>query len=274
MVLASLLASVAWGPPQPFCAIRDSRVNESSGIAASRITPGVFYTHNDSGDPPRFFRFDRTGQVTGVFTLGGAAAAVDWEDMASVSTAFQRYLYLGDVGDNSRVRPNIKVYRVTEPTGNGGTLTQFDTYTLTYPGTKHDCEALFVDPVALDIYLVSKARDGFTRLFRLPAPAASGHYSLESLGTIDIDTGGVGGRWVTGADATSDRVVLRTYTGAVEFQVTGAFRDFAHGPRRSVRLAKESQGEAIGYSINGQALLTTSEGSPCPVSIVYRQPEY
>ncbi|MCW5940520.1 MAG: hypothetical protein KF884_12805 [Fimbriimonadaceae bacterium] len=274
MFIAALLATAAWGPPHPFCTISDPAVKESSGIAVSRTTPGVFYTHNDSGDSPRFFRFDRTGQVTGVFTLGGSAAAVDWEDIASVSTTFQKYLYLADVGDNARARVNIKIYRVVEPTGSGRTLTQFDTYTLNYPGAKQDCEAVMVDPATLDIYLVSKARDGFTRLFRVPSPPSSGTYTLESLGTIDINTGGIGGNLVTGADATHDRVILRTYTGAVEFQVTGAFKDFANGPRHSVKLAKEGQGEAICYSLNAQAILTTSEGTPCPVSIVYRQSEY
>jgi hypothetical protein len=30
----------------------------------------------------------------------------------------------------------------------------------------------------------------------------------------------------------------------------------------------EQQGEAIGYSLDGKSLVTTSEGAPCPVSVV------
>jgi hypothetical protein len=66
--------SRVYSEPAVMCEIQDKQVNESSGIAVSTLTKGVYFTHNDSGDGPRFFRFDRTGSITGIFRLRGANA--------------------------------------------------------------------------------------------------------------------------------------------------------------------------------------------------------
>src|SRR5688500_5814903 len=38
--------------PVQLAALEDRRVRESSGLAASRRSPGLIWTHNDSGDGP------------------------------------------------------------------------------------------------------------------------------------------------------------------------------------------------------------------------------
>ncbi len=40
-------------------------ISEASGLAASRINPGLYYTHNDSGDIGRVFALTEQG-----FTIG------------------------------------------------------------------------------------------------------------------------------------------------------------------------------------------------------------
>src|ERR671919_653887 len=55
-------------------------LSEASGVAASRRTPGVFWAHNDSGDPV-LFALDRHGAVKGRVRATGASVD-DWEDMA------------------------------------------------------------------------------------------------------------------------------------------------------------------------------------------------
>jgi hypothetical protein len=39
-------------------ALKNKTVVESSGIACGRVNPGVFWTHNDSGDKPRLYAFN------------------------------------------------------------------------------------------------------------------------------------------------------------------------------------------------------------------------
>src|SRR5689334_16831328 len=105
-------------PAQPvqLATLEDRRIDESSGLVASRRNPGLFWTHNDSGDLPLVYAFDRAGRSRGTWRVEGAQA-VDWEDIAAGPgpTQGQSYLYVGDIGDNPRQRDSIVVYRFPEP---------------------------------------------------------------------------------------------------------------------------------------------------------------
>src|ERR1041384_2212242 len=122
MHLSSLVFSVVvalsqvYGPPTTIATIKEKSISESSGLAASRLTPGAYWTHNDSGDGPFIYSFDTRGDSLGIFRVTGAQAR-DWEDIA-IGPGPQSntpYLYIGDIGDNNSVRPDIVVYRVPEP---------------------------------------------------------------------------------------------------------------------------------------------------------------
>lgn len=268
----AMAASVAdWNKPYLMTEVEDSQINESSGLAASRHSVGVFYTHNDSGDSARFFRFNKKGAVTGIFTLAGARAT-DWEDMASATVRGTSYLYFGDVGDNARERDHVTIYRVEEPVGAGRELKQFDTFTITYPDQARDCEAVFVHFATGDIWLVSKAREGITVVYRVENPRRTGDYKAEKVATIPVNTGGLGGNLVTGADVSHDGhfVILRTYTGALIYTVRGPFSEWVEQEPVMHRTAPEKQGESICFSQNSSAWLTSSEGLPCPISISTR----
>ena len=279
--MTSLIFTIAvgiqtYGNPELFCQINDKAIDESSGIAASSREGGIFYTHNDSGDAARFFRFNKQGEVTGIFRLSGVQA-LDWEDMSSAKVDGQSYLYLGDIGDNARIRKEIFIHRVVEPElhQDSTVLTTFNTYVVKYPDKARDCEALMVHPKSGDIYLVTKARDNETVVYRLPAPAESGSYVLEKLGKIEIDTGGIGPlNWVTGSDISPNgkHIVIRSYAGAVEYTAqNNDFQNWWKTPYRKVKLRPEKQGEAICYTGDGMSFLTTSEGNPCEVSRIPRK---
>ena len=258
-----------WGAPQDFCLLGDMRIDESSGVAPSRLKSGVFYTHNDSGDKPRFFRFTRDGKVDGVYELEGIEAW-DWEDMASAVVGGTPYLYLGDIGDNPRIREEIVVHRVKEPTTGGDQkITEFQSYTLRYPDRAHNCETLFVTSTG-DIYLVTKTGEDVSGVYTLKAPSRSGDYTLRHVRDIPVNTRGYGGKRVTAGDVSPDgkHVVIRTYRAALEYEVPDNFEDWTKDDPTEVRLPLEILGEAICYSKDGKYLLTTSERAPCPVSIL------
>src|SRR5215813_6677580 len=108
--------SSGYGAPVHLVNLENQSIKESSGIAASRRNSNIFWTHNDSGDGPFVYAFDRQGKHRGVWRVAGAKA-MDWEDMAvgSGPKRGQSYLYLGDIGDNSKNRDDIVVYRTAEP---------------------------------------------------------------------------------------------------------------------------------------------------------------
>jgi hypothetical protein len=246
-------------------------VNESSGLASSLRTSGVWYTHNDSGDRPRFFRFDEKGTITGVFTIPGATAR-DWEEMSAQTLQGRNWLFLGDIGDNPRKRTEIVIYRVEEPSGESRGIADFAAYRIRYEDRARDCEAFFVTKTG-DIWLISKAREGETVVYLVSSPKTGLVNVAKAMGRLPIDTGGGLGKLVTGASLSPDGkwVAVRTYTGLLEYQVPRRFSDWIKGNPSSIAPPVEAQGEAVSYSRDGKLLATTSEGSPCPVSVLRRK---
>src|SRR5262245_1156570 len=100
-----------YGAPVHLTDLKNRSVNESSGIVASRRNSNLFWTHNDSGDGPFIYAFDRGGNHLGVWRVAGATAR-DWEDIAigPGPTKDSPYVYIGDIGDNEKKRDEIVVY--------------------------------------------------------------------------------------------------------------------------------------------------------------------
>lgn len=261
-----------WHDPESVVQVQGAQINESSGIAVSGKDSSTFFTHNDSGDTARFFKFNSGGTLLGTFTLAGATA-LDWEDMASAKVGGIDYLYFGDIGDNNLVRSSIKVYRVSEPSGSGGPIADFDTYTLTYPDGPHNAEVLMVHPRSGDITIVTKTSSEPSKVFRVAAPPASGSYSLTLVGVISFPSNLSLGKLATAGDISADgfRVVLRTYLAAYEYAAPKKFDDWMKSQPRSIATPAEAQGEAICFSRDGMTLYTTSEGSPMPLNKIRRR---
>ncbi len=244
--------------------VAEPAVREASGIAAGRRNPGVWWVHNDSGDSARVFAMGDDGRALGQFTLAGAAAR-DWEDIAVGPGPVPgvAYLHVGDIGDNSAVRPSVVVYRVAEPAVPGpvGTrsLTGVEALTLTYPDGPRDAEALLVDPVSGDLFVIAKTWTGRAGVYRAPAGLAAGSSTVLTLvGTFPLGI-------VTGADVTplGDVVAVRTYGSVVLYRRapgTGLGAAFA-GPSCVGPSASEAQGEAVGFLPDGSGYLTVSEGA-------------
>jgi len=93
------------------CSIDSPEIDESSGLVRSRRYPGVFWTHNDSGDDARIFAITSRCELIAEFQVEGARNR-DWEDIA---TDDDGNLYLADIGNNWNKRRNLVVYRVPEP---------------------------------------------------------------------------------------------------------------------------------------------------------------
>src|SRR4051812_1120595 len=164
-ILVSVLQ--AYGPPTRITTIKNDAVNESSGLVASRTSPGAYWTHNDSGDGPFIYAFDARGQSLGTFRVTGASNR-DWEDIAAGRgpQPNRSYLYIGDIGDNDSKRSEIAVYRIPDPQltppdktskkKRPRTTDPAEPIRLAYPDGAHDAEALLVHPATGNLYIVTK----------------------------------------------------------------------------------------------------------------------
>src|SRR6185437_3460871 len=56
-------------PPTKLADLEDQGISESSGLVASRTSPGSYWTHNDAGNGPLIYSFDSQGRSRGVWRV-------------------------------------------------------------------------------------------------------------------------------------------------------------------------------------------------------------
>jgi hypothetical protein len=279
-LVVALVASTAdvraYQPGTQLFTFQDGRITESSGVASASYRDDLIYTHNDSGDTPRFFAVDFTGATVGHYRIGNAKA-VDWEDMARgphSNGSPGSSLYFGDIGNNFRNRGVLSVYEVDEPVVGvtGEWLPLRRVFKLHYKDIRHDAEALLVNPVTRELLVVAKEFHGVSNVY-----VANGNV-LRSVAKVpiaalmtrspDAINGPLSGTQVTGGDISPDgsKLVLRTYLEAFEWPLIGNdYKASLAASPTKIALPKTQQGEAIAYARDGLSLLVTSEGTHAPV---------
>ena len=245
------------------------RLVESSGVAASALVPGVYWSHNDSGDGPFLYATDSAGRDLGAVRVV-PAGAVDWEELAAgpcfVSPG--RCLYAADIGDNRRRRARVVLYRLREPAPPRGpadtlrTVPLLDSLVLVYPDRPHDAEALVVTPTGA-ILLVTKDLFGPPVLYRTTAAAGAIARTLAEVGPLAMESGIATGRLATGASLSPDGtlLVVRTYVSLHFFRLAGDSLPVPLNPRRGITIpVVEPQGEGVAFDGPGRLVLTSERG--------------
>ncbi len=137
-------------------------IRESSGVAASVLNPGLFWTHNDSGHGPILYAVRPSDSLLAEVRLDGAPSR-DWEDIATgpcLREARRTCLYVGDIGDNRARRRSLTLLLAEEPRLSGsGALPEEIEWTaipLAYHGGPRNAEALAVSQSG-DLLVVSRS---------------------------------------------------------------------------------------------------------------------
>ncbi len=258
-------------------------LREASGLALSTLTPGLFWSHNDSGYGPYIFVFDATGEDRGRFYLETARSG-DWEDMAAFKWRNQSWLLMADTGDNSSRKPAYTLYLVNEPKLSPGRsprlrpLKGVQSARIAYPSGPADTEAMAVDSVEERIYLITKRERPAqvfslplsvfkdkakvhmarfeTRLFTLPAP------SLQNL--IEHPKMGLAFAQPNAMDFSPDRsfAIVHTYGHSYRFDRADSetwAEAFAKAPKQ-FDVPSMQQSEAVAIGKDNRSLYYTSEG--------------
>lgn len=242
-----------------------SPVVELSGLAASRLQPGVLFAHNDSGDSARFWALSATNaSVLQEFSVQNAVNH-DWEDLAVGPCDGGSCVFLGDIGDNNKVRTDYAVYLVPEPLVTaGGAMMSVPSQALPfqYPNAeKHNAEALIVDPHSGRPYVLTKEAGGLASyVFRFPMPLTPGvQVTLEYLGSLPVPT--PTDLQLTGADLSpcGDALLVRMYNRLVLLTGDGGVEETFTATPVSVPVAQEAQGEAVTFAADGRSYFTASE---------------
>ena len=238
-------------------------LKETSGLAESRLHPGVYWTHNDSGHGPHVYAISAEGTTLAKVRVEGATNG-DWEDIADAPCpgGAGSCLYIADTGDNSRGdsgKHSVRLVVLPEPQS-GATTAAAREYVGRVPGKRTDIEALAVLPDGR-IYLVSKGINDEIALFRWPTPLVPGQEAeLERVRRLAPQAQELGDR-VTGASATPDGrwVAVRTYAALAFYRTADLLGSGGPASQLDLEPLGETQGEAVSLADDGTVMLT-SEG--------------
>ncbi|GGQ89647.1 WD40 repeat domain-containing protein [Streptomyces althioticus] len=229
--------------------INDPRITESSGLAASRQHPGVYWTHNDSDDGPYLYAVDSsTGDTVARLTLTGIGTP---RDVEAISLGPGNRLFVADTGDNlGGTWPYVWIYELPEPKRLQDATVQATQYVVKYADGPRDAEAMVVHPRTGRVYLIDKHEDG-GHLYEGPAKLSSkGDNVFRPIAPVEL--------WTTDAALSPDGqdLAVRGYFGGIHYAWNGG--KLERKGRLSVPL--QGQGESVTYSADGSRLLFGSEG--------------
>ncbi|WP_240359455.1 cell wall anchor protein [Pyxidicoccus trucidator] len=255
--------------------VASTAIVEPSGLAASRLTPGVIYVHNE--DTTAVVAISTTNASTlGTFNVAGVTPA-DWEDVATGPCPAGKCIFMGDIGRNSANFPTppstFAVYRIPEPNiGAGqtsGSLTA-EKFPFQYPDSPKDAETIMVHPTTGDIYVITKSSTGASKVYKFPTPlpAPDTLSTLVFVSNLQLPTTTDPNFSYATSGAIhpcANRFLLRTYRVVYEFRAPtgGAFETAFAATPVTLTDTVEGQGEAIEYEANGASYFTMSE-SPSP----------
>ncbi|MFD5855084.1 WD40 repeat domain-containing protein [Streptomyces chartreusis] len=229
--------------------IKDPRITESSGLAASRQHPGIYWTHNDQDTGAYLYAVDSsTGETVATITMTGVGTP---RDVEAISMGPDNQLYVGDIGDNDGVQwPYVWIYRLPEPKTLKDQTIRATQYVVKYTDGTRDAESMAVHPKTGRVYIIDKHEDG-GHLYEGPAELSPSGTNVFKP-TVPVDM------WATDAAFSPDgrTLAVRGYLGGIAYDWNGG--KLKRLERISVPLG---QGESASYSPDGSKLMLGMEGA-------------
>ena len=189
--------------PKQFIAKLPSELAENSGII---FYDNLLWTFNDSGGKDKFYGFNFDGEIEKEIEIKDAKND-DWEDIAQDD----KYIYIGDFGNNSGTRKNQKIYRVKKENIKNKSKQKVDAKEIKFDfanqtdfsfqgkNTPFDCEAMI--EFKGDLYIFTKDwSDRTTTVYKIPTK--KGEYKIAQIEKFNV-TG-----LITGADVSPDKLQL------------------------------------------------------------------
>ena len=239
--------------------VQDERIDEASGMVASRVHEGVVWILNDSKGGEKVYGVDETGTTVADLTLRDTDNR-DWEAMApGVDDSGDPALWIADIGDNDAQWPSVSVYRISEPSALGDQDASWRRVELRYPDGAHNAETLLVDADGRLVVVTKEALGA--GVYITPEPPEPGT-------TVELERVGPAPMFLTDGAISPDftQVALRSYTSLFLYDAESFLSSGTDGdPGVVYPLPLQPQGETLAYTPDGQSVLVGSEGVSQPI---------
>ncbi|MGH3458171.1 hypothetical protein [Aeromicrobium sp.] len=230
--------------------IRDSRIDESSGLVISPKHEDLAYTIND-GDNPIVYAIEiSTGNVVGTTRVRGGAV----EDTESITIDSNGRMWVADLGDNDRERDDAALYRFPEP-GPGDHTVNAKRYPVSYEGGPADIESFLVHPNTGEKFLASRDEEAPGALYSLPKNLTrNGDNRATDLGKpVPVDT--------SDGTFTADGSQALIRTG----EAVHVFDPETWSEVERLSVPEVENGESIAMEPDGASFIIGSEGENSPL---------
>ena len=247
--------------PQLF-QVTPGMIDEVSGMADSRSTENALWVHEDSGNPAELTLFSYAGDFIKSLPVINAINR-DWEDMtlAKDISSGKNLLYLADIGDNNQEHLTYVVYRFEEPATVDTEITNAEKITFRYQDGSHDAEAILVDELTNDIYIITK-QDAKSGIYKVAYPQSTIGINVANLvGSLDYN--GVTSAAFSPGDS---EIIVKTYTHLYHYKKNGneLLTEALNRKPNSIPYEMEPQGEALCFKKDNKGFFTLSERGLVP----------
>ena len=240
-------------------------INETSGMV---VTDSVIWLHNDSGDSATIYAISKEGTYLGKADIKDAYAK-DWEEMTSFTKDGQRYLLIGDIGDNQERKEVVEFYVIPEPSQPTDISLSYS-FSAQYDVGPKDAEAMFIDHNTNELIIYTKGREGTSYWLKAALPAEKSSIQFTRFyenkrSKSSPKTRKAMAQLITSADISPDGrwIVTRDYLQAkMWYHPEG--QDIATTLKQTtckIPLPLQEQGETIAFAPDGKSLWTLSEGN-------------
>ncbi|XZF16227.1 hypothetical protein ACTHGU_08820 [Chitinophagaceae bacterium MMS25-I14] len=274
--IGKLLYDSSYGSAVKTGELKDTNLHEASGIAASRRYAHLWWSHNDGGNTNDIFLINAQGSEQAIVTLNGCINR-DWEDIAvgAGPEEGKHYIYIAETGDNHLKYNTYCIYRLQEPAlklKKGETIraaATADKISFVYPDSAHNAEALLLDPLTKDIYIITKSKVKAEAIVYVAAYPQSIHHTnvLRKLGVLPIL------KVTAGAISPDGHEIVIKNLDHIFYWKRPQGTSVANALKTMPALlpyVPEPQGEAIDWTPDGKALYTLSEKKGVAAQAIYQ----
>jgi len=250
--------------------LKNKKLSEISGIAASINNPGKIWAHNDSGNDAEVFLIDTDLNIKLKVELKGIKNR-DWEDIAVGPGPIdgKNYIYVAEIGDNEAKYTYKHILRFEEPVAGSEkkiAIDAFETITFQLPQQRKDTESLLLDPSTKDIYIISK-REEPVFVYQLKYPYSTSD-TLTASEVLSLPF-----TQIVGGDFSPDgkEILLKNYQN-IYYWSNPKGKPVAEILKEKPQLLpyeEEPQGEAITWARDGSGFYTLSEMNPTEKTYLY-----
>jgi hypothetical protein len=244
--------------------VSDTALVDISAMAVSRLQDSLVWVCNGHSDHSRIHALNSHGRNIATYCLKKTFQR-NWEDMASGPgpDPAKTYLYVADIGDNDTQWAVKTVYRFAEPSAKWrgdsviDTIKGYDKLDFVYPDTFRNAEAMMIDPLTKDYYVIDKnANHGRVYVARYPQPTGS----VDTLEYLDSIPYGM----ITAADISASglEILLKNYFRIYYWKRApgeSVIQTIVKATSQKVPYRREPAGEAMCWSGNADGYFTVSE---------------